>query len=235
MRSTKPTPTAKTMSAGRIPSVISARIDSALMATGPPFPKMASATGGRFTLRATIEPSSAAWSGVKPGLSRAIAPKTQIDWLLGSAEPCGMRIAVKRRPSRWGKWKPSGVTPTMVCGLPSRVRARPITAGSVPKRSFHRPAPITTTSGAPSRPSSSIKRRPSAGRTPRSLNAEGVIEVPAIFTGSAPVVSVKRSTLKPATPSMDLGSFHALYVKLVKSGPGTPALAPGWNSESRIN
>ena len=61
---------------------------------------------------------------------------------------------------------------------------RPITAGSPPKRRFHRPAPITTTGGASGRPSSGRNTRPAAACTPSTSNSEAEARRPCSSSAS---------------------------------------------------
>ena len=65
-----------------------------------------------------------------------------------------------------GKAKPSGSTPTIVCGVVSSVAALPPIVGSPPKRPFQSRALIMATGAAPGESSAGRNPRPTTGRTP---------------------------------------------------------------------
>jgi len=94
---------------------------------------------------------------------------------------CGNQSAMSLR----GKWKPGGITPTMVWGTPSMSRVCPITRGLLPKYSCQTPELTMTTPdvrqcvppkmpGLFGRISSNVNVRPSVGSIRSTRNRSAV-------------------------------------------------------------
>jgi hypothetical protein len=88
--------------------------------------------------------------------------------------------------SRLGKENPAGMTPMIVIAPPSSVSVRPITPGSAAKRSTHIAWLNTRVAGAPSRSSSTVKIRPSAGGVPSNCSPSPVMPAPSLKRSAMP-------------------------------------------------
>ena len=116
---------------------------------------------------------------------------------LGAVALIGLgRIPGHRDPQRVtfpGNRIAAGITPTMVCGTPFSLSARPSTSGEAAKRSRHRLSPITTTRSAFGRSSSGVKVRPRSGRTPSTAAKSCVTTAPSMRSAPAPSERLKLS------------------------------------------
>ena len=101
----------------------------------------------------------------------ACAPRTRH----GAVRAAPVRTGTQRDACPVRPWKPCGATPTTVTRRPLRVRSRPTTEGSPPKRSRQMPWPRIVTRAAPSSSSSVVKNRPAAGARPRIPRYSGVM------------------------------------------------------------
>ena len=174
-------------SAGRAVTVMSSPSGRACTAGAPPVPKKNSVELCRGAARAAAVPSASACATVTPGLSRPSAVNT-----IGPASAAGdsgIAYGTQKRTPGSGNANAEGMTPTMVCAMPSMTIAAPSAPAGDPDRSRASASLTITTGAADWRSSSGVKKRPLAGATPSVLSTVEETRAPAIFTCSPPRVT----------------------------------------------
>ena len=182
MRSTSVTAVAMIDSAGRRPASCRRPAGRACTTGAPPLPKKKSVSRWLGAARAAAVPSASTCASVTPAFTRASAVNTNGPAGEGAS---GMTYGIQHRTSGSGNPNPGGITPTMVCGVPSSDSVRPTTSRRAAKRSRHSPSLMSTTGAPPSRASSCASNRPRAGATPRVPSTRGEIRAPGSLTFSA--------------------------------------------------
>ena len=99
-------------------------------------------------------------------------------------------------------WKPGGPTPTTAIGWPLTSTLWPTTRGSAPNRRVQNPWPSTTTGCAPGvRSSSSLRRRPAAGRRPSTPKNVPETSTPSTWSVWFPTVTCSGAVYSASAPS----------------------------------
>ena len=160
----------------------------------------AAPSSGNSSTRFDARPASSACSrSAEWSAPRRASPRQQKfpSWTSFSSRWCGCQSCV----SGVGNVSVAGITPTISTRSPSISTTRPMTPVSPPKRACQSPSLRTVTGGAPGRPSSAVKTRPSRGGVRTTSKNDGVTKADSTRCGFSAPVKLAWCSLTSATPS----------------------------------